>query len=90
MNNTRRKAIDEAMDKLSDVEAALNEIAADIEALYDEENEAFENMPEGLQQSERGQQAEAAANALDTAHSGADDMLSLLSEVRGSLEEAQG
>lgn len=48
MNNARRTRIDKLATKLSD-------IIEDLEALGDEEMEAFENLPESLQYGERGE-----------------------------------
>lgn len=58
MNNDRRKQLERA-------KALLEEALSIIETCRDEEQEAFDNMPEGLQQSERGEKAEAACSALD-------------------------
>ncbi|MCR0568328.1 hypothetical protein MKC54_09455 [[Clostridium] innocuum] len=48
MNAQRRKRHDEAIEK-------LNEALVIIEEIKDEEDTAYENMPEGLQESERGE-----------------------------------
>jgi ABC-type transporter Mla subunit MlaD len=65
MNNARRKAITEAMDKALTVIGTLEESKRDLESLHDEEQDAFDNMPESLQQSERGQASETAISELD-------------------------
>lgn len=51
MNNARRKAIAKIAEKLDDLKF-------EFEALKDEEQEAFDNMPEGIQSSERGEAME--------------------------------
>jgi len=51
MNAERRKALDEIMQELGRHKEAL-------EIIMSEEQEYFDNMPEGLQGSERGQQTE--------------------------------
>ena len=73
MNKERRA-------KLGDIIERLDALQAEIEDLEREEQEAFDSMPEGLQQSERGQQTEEAANTLG----GVDlsDAIAALSEVR--------
>ena len=58
MNVVRRKKIDSAMIDLADLRARL-------QVIHDEEQEAFYNMPEGLQTSQRGQAIESAASSLD-------------------------
>ena len=51
MNNTRRKEIQEVLNELADLRSR-------VDTLHGEEQEAYDNMPESLQQSERGQAAE--------------------------------
>lgn len=75
MNNNRRKRITEAMEHLS----LAREI---LEVVRDEEQEAFDNLPESLQEGERGQKMEEAADALDTAVSDLEDMESSLEECK--------
>lgn len=60
MNKDRRKRLREICDILEEQQAALEEIR-------DEEQEAFDNLPEGHQSAERGQAMEEAADDLDTA-----------------------
>lgn len=74
MNNSRRKTIALI---IKDLEA----IAERVEAVMDEEQEYFENMPEGIQQSERGDKSEEAYQNLDLAHD-------CIQEMSGLLEEA--
>ena len=57
MNKDRR-------DRIAKIKEALEDLRGQIEDLQTEEQEAFDNMPESLQQSERGQASEAAADAL--------------------------
>ncbi|NBT31696.1 MAG: hypothetical protein EBT13_07275 [Rhodobacteraceae bacterium] len=68
MNKDRRNRIATA---ISELEALLNDKIADIrmeiESLRDEEQEAFDNLPESLQYAERGQAMEEAINNLDYA-----------------------
>ena len=51
MNNTRRMAIMKIAER-------LEELKTDFELLRDEEQEAFDNMPESIQESERGEHVE--------------------------------
>jgi hypothetical protein len=56
VNKQRRAAINKLSGQLSD-------ILSEMESLRDEEQEAFDNMPEGLQESERGQASATATEA---------------------------
>lgn len=69
MNNSRRKRISKIAD-------ALNE-------LYEEEQEAFENIPESLQGTERYEVAENAVDMLESASSGLEDVISFLGDAEG-------
>ena len=51
MNKIRRKA-------LADIVDALETLRESLETVRDEEETAFDNMPESLQESERGEQNE--------------------------------
>ena len=57
MNNSRRKEIGQAIKRLEDIVGVLENILAD-------EEEAFENMPEGLQSSDNGMASEEAQEKL--------------------------
>ena len=58
MNNERRKEIAEAVALLVKAKAQNEDAAAILENCKDEEEEAFENLPEGLQSSNRGETME--------------------------------
>lgn len=67
MNKARRKMIDEALEK-------LGELHTMIETIRDEEQEAYDNMPEGLQESERGEAMYDAIDALESAMDSCDEI----------------
>lgn len=67
MNKQTRKELEE-------VSFDLLELILKVEYIRDEEQEKFDNLPEGLQESERGQKFEETVDALE--------------EVINSLEEA--
>lgn len=60
MNANRRKELNKAI-------SALESIKETIDRLTEEEQEAFDNMPESLQESERGTKAEEAISNLTDA-----------------------
>ena len=76
MNTARRKQLKSIV---TDLETAQGEL----EGVKEEEQEAFDNLSEGLQQSEQGQNAEAAVAAMDAA-------IQSLNDAKDSIEEAQG
>jgi chromosome segregation ATPase len=68
MNNERRKEIAALRTRLEAVQSEFESIRDELESVKDSEREAFDNMPESLQQGDRGQAAEAAADNLESAH----------------------
>ena len=67
MNNERRKEIAEAVALLVKAKAQYEDAAAILENCKDEEEEAFENLPEGLKGSDRGEAMEQAIEYLQNA-----------------------
>lgn len=74
MNTQRRKRRDEAIEK-------LNEALAIIEEIKDEEDTAYENMPESLQESERGEHLQENVDALESIYDEIETQVSELEEV---------
>jgi len=66
MNQDRRAKIEAAVEELRNALSTMQELHDTLESLKDEEQEAFDNLPEGLQQADRGQSMEAIASALTT------------------------
>lgn len=75
MNNQRRKELDTVINILNDAKSKL-------ESIIDDEQCAFDNLPEGLQCSERGEQMESAIDNMN-------DALDNIDEVISCIEEAQ-
>lgn len=75
MNDARRKTIKALISTLEGLEA-------DIQAVLEEEQEYFDNMPEGLQGSERGEAAQEAIDALENAVSFTSDAHIALGEIQ--------
>lgn len=68
MNNTRRKLLQSIINK-------LNDCSLELESIKDEEQEAFDNFPEGLQVSERGEAMENAIGEMESAISSIEDAI---------------
>lgn len=75
MNKQRRKEIDRIADELRNIHSLL-------EDLQNEEQEYLDNMPENMQQGDRGQQAEEAISALEDAVSSIDEAISRLEDAQ--------
>ena len=59
----------------------LSEIVEEMEVLKEEERECFENLPDSLQESERGQQYEENADDLETACDDLENLIESIQEV---------
>lgn len=76
MNKIRRNKLSVLQDQISEIMSALEE-------LRDEEEYAYENLPESIQESDRGC---VMSDAIDNM----DEAMSLLEDVSSCLDEAKG
>ncbi|UUV43250.1 hypothetical protein RCCWILLIS_78 [Rhodobacter phage RcCWillis] len=86
MNNARRAEIDKIVKALEDFDFEPH--MEGLESVRDEEQEAFDNMPESLQSSDRGQASEAALEALQEAYDAIEQARDSLQEAISALERA--
>lgn len=89
MNAKRRNAIDSVINELIEkFEGIKSEAIDQLSEIMDEEQEAYDNLPEALQDSERGENMQNCIDALDSFISDLEDM-----EIEGTddlLEEIGG
>lgn len=76
MNNLRRAHLSRISDKLA-------ELQDEVQVILYLEQEAYDNLPESLQSSDRGEQMEAAIDALKEAITSFEDLTGYLAEARG-------
>ena len=74
MNKQRRKYLAEAVEKLSEAMSIVEDVRND-------EQDAFDNMPESLQYCERGEQMEEYIDNLDGAYDNISDVADALQEI---------
>ena len=74
MNKDRRKRIQNIIDQLTALET-------EIEKIQDEEQEAYDNLPESLQECEKGERMSDAIDILDHAFCSVGDTISYLDEA---------
>lgn len=93
MNNETRKKIpaiiaqiESCKDEIQNQVNVLNGIGAEVNDLAGQEREKFDNMPEGLQGSDRGQAVEDAANSLEEAQSLLDSFAAELDDLDAAIE----
>ena len=87
MNNQRRKDIREAMSLLEDAAAKLEQAKSILETAGEEERDAYDNLPESIQEGERGCAMEEAADNIDEIVSDIDDMVSSVQDMIDNCEE---
>lgn len=86
MNNDRRKKLNEIINQLRSAADTASSIHCDFDSVLSEEREAFENMPEGLQQSEKGQAISEGLDTLDSALDMLDNTLGDLNQIADDIE----
>lgn len=74
MNNPRRKKIDK-------ISVQLQALKDQLEELLQEEQEAFDNIPEAFQDTDRYMEAEEKLDYLDTAFGGLEEVIDNLTEA---------
>lgn len=89
MNATRRKALGQAIDLIEKFKSDFEELKSIVEAAASEEREYYDNMPENMQNGDKGQQADTAAEALEDVQSTLDgidfdDLSSKIDDARGA------
>lgn len=88
MNSQRRKAIQEAIDLLLSIGEPLERAISIISDAASEEREAYDNLSEGLQASERGERMGAAAEALEGVQGALEEFAldDLIADLQGAME----
>jgi predicted PurR-regulated permease PerM len=74
MNKARRKAIEEIIDQIGTLKEQL-------ESITEEEQEAFDNLPESIQYSERGDAMGEGITDLEQASSDLEDIMTNLQDI---------
>ena len=74
MNKQRRKELEKIQTKLS-------EAYTDLETIRDEEEEAYDNLPENIQDSERGEVMQDAISTLEDALNSIEEAIDYLNDI---------
>lgn len=75
MNKARRKRIDEIQEKLQEMKDLIDEVLS-------EEQEAYDSLPESIQDSERGEAMQTAIDSLESAVSSCEEIEDYLTEAQ--------
>lgn len=88
MNKARRKDLARIVAKLELLDTVREDLMADLESIRDEEQEALDNLPESLQESERGEQMQ---EYIDTMEEILDDLEQLdIEDMVDRIQEVIG
>ena len=85
MNRIRRKSLRTILGQIDELSTVLETVKEALQDVLNEEQEAYDNLPEGLQESDRGQQMQEYIDALE----GVVDSLGELDieDLYGTIEE---
>ena len=85
MNRIRRKSLRTILGQMDELSTVLETVKEALQDVLNEEQEAYDNLPEGLQESDRGQQMQEYIDALE----GVVDSLGELDieDLYGTIEE---
>ena len=81
MNKQIREKIKILKGKLDFTKTELKQLSSDLSSILNEEQDAFDNMPEGLQSSYRGMCSEDAIDNMEEANDKLDEVIELLNDI---------
>lgn len=81
MNKQRREKIGKLKTRIQSTQSELKQISSELSSILNEEQDAFDNMPEGLQSSYRGMCSEDAIDNMEAASDKLDEVIELLGDV---------
>ena len=81
MNDTRRRMISELKTQIDFANNYLKEANKKLSSILSEEQDAFDNMPEGLQSSYRGMCSEDAIDNMEETSEKLDEVIELLGDI---------
>jgi uncharacterized coiled-coil DUF342 family protein len=89
MNNQRRKEIKNIINELYDLKEKLETLKNDLESVCQEEDDCYNNLPESIMYSERGDTMQQAIDAMDSAFDDLDTAYDSLGDCITNLEEIE-
>lgn len=81
MNKQRREKISKLKIRFQSTQAELKQLSSELSSILNEEQDAFDNMPEGLQSSYRGMCSEDAIDNMEEASEKLDEAIELLNDI---------
>ena len=81
MNKQRREKIRQLKAQIDLIKTDLKKTSSELSSILNEEQDAFDNMPEGLQSSYRGMCSEDAIDNMEEASEKLDEVIELLGDI---------
>ena len=81
MNKQRREKIRQLKIQIDLIKTDLKKVSSELSSILNEEQDAFDNMPEGLQASLRGMCSEDAIDSMEEASEKIDEVIELLGDI---------
>ena len=81
MNKQRREKIRQLKTIFQNIQTELKQATSELSFILSEEQDAFDNMPEGLQSSYRGMCSEDAIDSMEEASEKLDEVIELLGDI---------
>ena len=81
MNKQRREKIGKLKARIHSTKIELKQVSSELYSILSEEQDSFDNMPEGLQSSYRGMCSEDAIDSMAEASEKLDEVIELLGDI---------
>ncbi len=81
MNKQRREKVRQLKTQIDLIKTDLKKASSELSSILNEEQDAFDNMPEGLQGSYRGMCSEDAIDSMEEANEKLDEVIELLNDI---------
>lgn len=88
MNRERRKELSSAISLLEEAKSKIAAANEKVDTCKSEEEDAYDCLPESLQEGERGDMMQENIDSLDEAYSSLDDISDTIDEAINSIQEA--
>jgi len=90
VNNTRRKELEAIRETIAEARIKLEAARDALETIRDDEQEAFDNMPESLQNGEKGEKSQESIDAMETIYDELDSMATQCGDLDDVISTAKG
>jgi hypothetical protein len=87
MNANDRKTLRSILDTLHGLRSRMADATPDLDALATAERDKVENLPDGLRESDRGQEMEEKCDTLESAYSDIESALDSIEDALNSLDD---